>query len=165
MKKTALITVAILLSMSLILNLYFITQKNFDITGFSALDTTNYAEAKISITEDSIFLTSNCKTLAMIISKEQTQNIILGAINQTTPRPLTHDTIKNILDVFDIEILQVQINDMREETYLAKIFLKKENKIVSIDVRPSDALAIAVRYQLPVLVNKDLLEKHGQDSC
>ena len=79
------------------------------------------------------------------------------------PRPLTHDLIGNILTGLGATVLRVVINDLQDNTYFARLFLKEENelgkKIVEIDSRPSDAIAVAVTCDpmLPIYVSEEVL--------
>jgi len=62
----------------------------------------------------------------------------------TTPRPMTHDLIKNLLTGLDTHVHKVVVNELREDTFYAVIWLEREGRIISVDSRPSDALAIAI---------------------
>ena len=86
------------------------------------------------------------------------------AINkEKKARPLTHDLIGNIFQGFGIELDRVVINDFNKEFYFARIILKMKNelgvKIVEIDSRPSDALAVALRMHSPILVADEVMDE------
>jgi bifunctional DNase/RNase len=74
-------------------------------------------------------------------------------------RPMTHDLIKNILDKLQVNIDKIEINDLNENTFFAKIFFASKNTNYNIDARPSDAIAIAIRYNAPIYVDNKVLEK------
>ena len=76
-----------------------------------------------------------------------------------TPRPMTHDLIKSLLGHLSAEIEKIVINDLRENTYYAEIYLQSEGRMIIVDSRPSDALAIAVRVKAPIFVNQNVIEK------
>lgn len=76
----------------------------------------------------------------------------------TPPRPATHDLIKNLLTSLDIKCEKIIINDIKDNTYYARLIMKKNNKIFEIDSRPSDALAIAVRVKVPIYVEEKILK-------
>lgn len=80
-----------------------------------------------------------------------------------SPRPMTHDLIKNILETIKVKVNKVVINDLREETYYAVISLGKEGPEVMIDSRPSDAIAIALRAKAPIFVAKKILEERSKE--
>lgn len=84
----------------------------------------------------------------------------------TTPRPLTHDLIVSILEHLDGEPDSVIINALQEGTYYAELRVRRGGEMISIDARPSDAIAVAVTCDppLPIFVNEDVLEDAASDS-
>jgi uncharacterized protein len=76
----------------------------------------------------------------------------------TTPRPMTHDLIKNVLTGLDTHVHKVVVTELREDTFYAVIWLEREGHTVSIDSRPSDALALALRVDCPIFVEDDVLK-------
>ena len=75
-----------------------------------------------------------------------------------TPRPLTHVLLHNILTHLHVHIGRVIITDMREDTFYATILLRQGNNTLTIDARPSDAIALALHGQAPVFATKKLLD-------
>jgi uncharacterized protein len=75
------------------------------------------------------------------------------------PRPMTHDLMKNMLDQTGVRFNRVFIHALDEDTYYARIFLTAEGDSVEIDSRPSDAIALAVRFEKPIFVARDLLAR------
>src|SRR5215467_9912954 len=63
----------------------------------------------------------------------------------STPRPMTHDLIKNVLTGLDAAVHKVVVTELREDTFYAVIWMEREGRVISIDSRPSDALALALR--------------------
>ena len=76
-----------------------------------------------------------------------------------TPRPLTHELYLTILAETRVELLQVEIYDLREKAYWARVVYQKEGIKNIADARPSDALALAINRNLPIRVDKKLLRK------
>jgi bifunctional DNase/RNase len=76
----------------------------------------------------------------------------------TTPRPMTHDLIKNLLVGLDTQIHKVVVSDLREDTFFAVIWLEREGRVISVDSRPSDALALALRLDCPIFVEDAVLK-------
>jgi bifunctional DNase/RNase len=76
-----------------------------------------------------------------------------------TPRPMTHDLLKNVLAELDARVERVVINDLRENTFFARIHLARKDGSLSIDSRPSDAIALALRSQAEIFVEEEVLEK------
>lgn len=74
------------------------------------------------------------------------------------PRPLTHDLMKSMMDRVGAELQRVVIRELRENTYYASIFVLMDGEEVEIDSRPSDAIALAVRFEQPIFVSRALLE-------
>ena len=83
----------------------------------------------------------------------------------STPRPMTHDLIKNLLTGLDTRVHKVVVNELREDTFYAVIWLEREGHIISVDSRPSDALAIALRLDCPIFVEDEVLKTSKQASA
>ncbi len=75
-----------------------------------------------------------------------------------TPRPMTHDLIKNLLMGLDTRISKVVVSDLREDTFYAVISLERDGQVITVDSRPSDALALALRVDCPIYVEEDVLK-------
>src|SRR5687767_3137168 len=75
-----------------------------------------------------------------------------------TPRPMTHDLIKNLLLGLNTGVRKVVVNDLRDDTFYALIWLERDGQEISIDSRPSDALALALRLDCPIFVEEDVLK-------
>ncbi len=82
----------------------------------------------------------------------------------TTPRPMTHDLIKNVLTGLDALVHKVVVTELKDDTFFAVIWLEKEGRVVSIDSRPSDALALALRMDCPIFVEDQVLKTSKQAS-
>jgi uncharacterized protein len=76
----------------------------------------------------------------------------------STPRPMTHDLIKLLLLGMNTGIRKVVVNELKDDTFFAVIWLEKEGNLISIDSRPSDALAIALRLDCPIYVDDSVLK-------
>lgn len=74
-------------------------------------------------------------------------------------RPMTHDLIRNIVRLFQSEILKIEVIDLKDNTYYALIHLKTAGKEMTIDSRPSDAIAVALGAGAPIFVSEDVLSK------
>ena len=75
------------------------------------------------------------------------------------PRPLTHDLIVNILTLLKASVEKVVVNDLKDNSYYALLFIRMEGKTFSLDARPSDLLAIAVRVHCPIFIDEKVLQK------
>jgi hypothetical protein len=77
----------------------------------------------------------------------------------STPRPMTHDLLKNLLAELDARVDRIVINDLRDNTFFARIHLTRGDSTLSVDSRPSDAIALALRSQAGIFVEEEVLEK------
>jgi bifunctional DNase/RNase len=106
------------------------------------------------------------------IEGERTLPIWIGLLEATAiaseiegvkfSRPMTHDLLKNFMDKTHIKVNKIEICDLRDNTYYALIHLTSKGNALSIDSRPSDAIAIALRAKAPILVSDDVLRKSKQ---
>jgi len=76
-------------------------------------------------------------------------------------RPLTHDLIKLILDGIGATVEKIVINELRNNTFYARIILKIDQSLISVDARPSDSIALALRVKAPIFVVEDILTQSG----
>jgi hypothetical protein len=76
-----------------------------------------------------------------------------------TPRPLTHDLIKNILETIEARLLKIVVTDLRENTFFAELHLQIGEGEFTVDSRPSDAIALALRAAAPIFVNEEVVRK------
>jgi len=76
----------------------------------------------------------------------------------STPRPMTHDLIKTLLLGMDAGIRKVVVNELREDTFFALIWVERNGELISVDSRPSDALALALRLDCPIYVDDSVLK-------
>jgi bifunctional DNase/RNase len=75
-----------------------------------------------------------------------------------TPRPMTHDLIKNILRGMTTGVRKVVVSELKDDTFFALIWIEHNGEMISIDARPSDALAVALRLDCPIFVDDDVLK-------
>jgi bifunctional DNase/RNase len=76
----------------------------------------------------------------------------------STPRPMTHDLIKTLLLGLEAGIRKVVVNELREDTFFAVIWVERNGELISVDARPSDALALALRLDCPIYVDDSVLK-------
>lgn len=112
-----------------------------------------------------VALEGNCYQLTATTDLSQIESIANGQEGKIEARPKTHDLFKDTLDVFDINVVMVKIVDIQNDTYIGKLILKQGEKIVSLDSRPSDGIAVAVRTGAPVYINDNLLKAKGKYIC
>lgn len=101
------------------------------------------------------------RRLPIIIGTFEAQAIALELEHIQPPRPMTHDLMKNMIENFGANIRQVFINDLSEGTFFAKIIYDDNGQEKEQDARPSDAIALAVRFGADIYVEQEILEEAG----
>ncbi len=101
----------------------------------------------------------NEKILPIWIGVFEANAIALTIENVPTPRPMTHDLIKNFLEKLGIAIEKIVVNDVRNNTFYALIHCRQDDRVLIIDSRPSDAIALALRVSSPIFVEDDVVRK------
>ena len=84
--------------------------------------------------------------------------IALQIENITTPRPMTHDLLKNVLTDLDANVVRIVVSELRDNTFYAMIYLNRGGEILAVDSRPSDAIALALRTKSPIFVEEAVVE-------
>jgi bifunctional DNase/RNase len=99
--------------------------------------------------------------LPIFIGGTEATSIALRKRGTKPPRPLTHDLLDAMVKKLGGEIVKVQVDELRDNTFFGSVFLRVGKRIVKIDARPSDALALAIGNKLPIYVAKKVLEQAG----
>jgi len=98
--------------------------------------------------------------LPIVIGLLESTAVAAGLENITYPRPMTHDLLKSLMDQLGVAVRWVEISDLRDETFYARIYLTLSNdEETSLDARPSDALAIALRTGSKIYVHEKVIQK------
>jgi hypothetical protein len=126
-----------------------------DILGLSSSPHNNGAYALI------LFEVGGKRKLPIIIGGFEAQAIALKLENIKAPRPFTHDLIRSITETFNINISEVMIDELRNETFFAKVVCELSGVVHEIDARPSDAIALAVRCDAPIFVSEEVMNEAG----
>jgi bifunctional DNase/RNase len=92
----------------------------------------------------------------------EASSIATALENIQTPRPMTHDLLKNILDQLGIKVVKIEVYDLKDNTYYALIHMDVNNKRLTIDARPSDALAIALRTGASIFVEESVIQRSAK---
>jgi len=82
-----------------------------------------------------------------------------------TPRPMTHDLLKNVLLGLEVRVQKIVVNDLKDDTFYALIWVERDGQMMSIDSRPSDALALALRMDCPIYVDELVLKNSKVSSA
>ncbi len=103
-------------------------------------------------------------TLPIWIGKPEADSIALALGKIVTPRPLTHDFVKNVIYGLQMKVTKVVITEIVDNTYYAGVYIDKGGGVeVPIDSRPSDAIAVAIRINAPIFVDEDVIEFRKND--
>lgn len=101
------------------------------------------------------------RRFSVMIGEPEAQSIALKMNNKKSPRPLTHDLIKTLMHVLDAELQKVLIYDMINDIFFSELHVLKDDNILIIDARTSDAVALAVRSDAPIFIKADILDIVG----
>jgi len=105
----------------------------------------------------------NADMLPIWVGKSEASAISFALEGVAAPRPMTHDLMKAVLDAVDAKVISVVITDLNDNTYFVKIHLQYEDTEYSIDSRPSDAIALALRTNAPVFASEAVLRKQTSE--
>lgn len=102
------------------------------------------------------------RVLPVFIGANEAQSIALALGEETPSRPQAHDLMKHMLDALDVTVSRVEITELREGTFYATIRAVRDGiEDMEFDARPSDAIALAVRYDAPIFVAQDVFAQAG----
>ena len=117
-------------------------------------------------------LTNSPIVILKEIEGERTLPIWIGLLEATAiaselegikfSRPMTHDLLKSIMDLIEVRVNKIEVCDLKNNTYYAMIYLTHKGKEISIDARPSDALALSLRVDAPIFVSEAVIKKSAQ---
>lgn len=99
------------------------------------------------------------RSLSIWVGLPEANAIALELEKIPTPRPMTHDLIKNVLEAVEARVSKVAVTDLRENTFYAVIHLRLGTRDLTVDSRPSDAIALALRVEAPIFVEEAVLAK------
>jgi bifunctional DNase/RNase len=102
---------------------------------------------------------SGTRILPIWIGRAEARAIAMELAGQSFQRPLTHDLMKTIVEGLGAKIRKICIEDLKNNTFYAKIFIDKDDEIVGIDARPSDSIALALRAKSPIFIAEELLRE------
>jgi uncharacterized protein len=102
------------------------------------------------------------RTLPIWIGLLEANAIAVVMEGITFPRPMTHDLIRNIMEMTEVTVTKVEISDLRDNTYYALIYLNYNGKEIPVDARPSDALALSLRLNVPIYAAEKVIDQSVQ---
>jgi len=128
--------------------------------------TDGFVEANVlQVSGDTIIIGNNCTAIAATTSPERAQSIRQGIDGTMGERPNTHDTIAQILRSFNITADAVKFNYYDGKYFYSDMILRSNSKVLTLDMMPSDAIAIALRANATIYINGTLLAQIGKKIC
>ncbi len=126
----------------------------------------SYVRADVLRVEgDTVIFGTGCTVIAADTSTERADSIRLGMQNRIEQRPTTHDIFIEAFRSFNITVDRFMLSRFDGQFYYSELVLEGPGKVLKLDVRPSDGMAIAVRAKAPMYVNKTLLQETGRNIC
>lgn len=140
-----------------------------DISAIEDLSTEGFVEVEAAAAvvdgRGAVSLTGGCVRMTAGTEPDQAQAISDGINEVVGPRPNTHDLMRDAFDMLDIELLMVKVTELRDRNFHGKVLLRQGDTILSLDARPSDGVALAVRTGSKIYFNETLLNDLGQRVC
>jgi bifunctional DNase/RNase len=103
------------------------------------------------------------KFLPIWIGHPEAAAILMKLQSATTPRPMTHDLVTDMLDQLGAQVIRITVTELRENTFYAQITVQLDGSEIEVDSRPSDAIALAIRADSPIFAPDDLIEESAID--
>jgi bifunctional DNase/RNase len=101
------------------------------------------------------------KFLPIWIGHPEAAAILMKLQNASTPRPMTHDLVTDILGQLDARVVRITVTELRENTFYASVTVQQDGQEIDIDSRPSDAIALAIRAEAPIFAADEVIEESG----
>ena len=103
--------------------------------------------------------TDGNKFLPIWIGHPEAAAILMKLQGATTPRPMTHDLVADMLSQLDAQVVRITVTELRDSTFYAQITVQQDGSEIEIDSRPSDAIALAIRAEAPIFVADRVIEE------
>ena len=147
------------------MKILLLPDKNFAVTGMKKIELEIVALSH-SITQTHSYAVvlgevNGLRRLPIVIGGFEAQAIAVALERMQPSRPLTHDLMKNFMNAFNVELMEIVINDLQEGIFYSKLVCINEHDTIEIDSRTSDALALAVRFGCPIYTFDNILESAG----
>jgi bifunctional DNase/RNase len=130
------------------------------------IDSSEYYAADVLEVEGTVItLGHGCKAIVAETSPERAYSIELGIKGLIEQRPNTHDIFSETLKSFNITLDYVTIDRFEDDVYYANLMLRNDDKALKLDVKPSDGIALALRTNSTIYINKTMLQEVGKNIC
>lgn len=97
------------------------------------------------------------RVLPIYIGPEEARAIALALEGVATPRPMTHDLLRDVLGAVEVNVVSITVTELRESTFFAELELQTGDRTIRVSSRPSDAVALAVRVDAPIFASEQVL--------
>lgn len=106
----------------------------------------------------------NNRVLPILIGEQEANAIMIALYQVPTPRPLTHRLIRSIIVNVKVNLEKIVVSQLKNNTFYAEIYLKRNQENIIIDARPSDAITLALDAKVPLFVSEDVMKEAGQEN-
>lgn len=138
----------------------------YAIVNLIEIDKSKYVVADyIKVSETTIFIGNNCTAIVAETSQERAEAIQTGIEGVINERPNVYDTFAAVLKSFNITLDSINLERFDGKIYYADLILKSSDKVLKLDTKPSDAIALAVRTNSTIYINKTMLQELGRNIC
>ena len=124
-----------------------------------ALDVTSNSPVVILSPEDSE------KVLPIWIGHFEAWAIAMELSGVNSKRPMTHDLLRKIIEAVGGKVVKVEVTELKDQTFFAKIHLQRDGSTMEVDARPSDSIALALKAKAPIFVNEELFQERGSSGA
>ncbi|MBS3144945.1 bifunctional nuclease family protein [Candidatus Woesearchaeota archaeon] len=128
-------------------------------------DLTDYTQVEVDVLAEGVLFKKDCKGIWLAMPYEKTYSIKRGEVGAFDVRPTQHDILFDILTNYKITMHYARIERIQHDFFYATVLLEDNDKLLQLDTRPSDALALAKRLKVPVYMSSKLLQQQGRDIC
>ena len=124
-----------------------------------------YVPIEVNVAPQTVILSYNCTSLSLPLDDLQVFSIKNGLLKRIEIRPTVHDSFKALMDNYNITLQLVKITEIKDDVYLSSLVFRSGNKILNIDSKPSDSIAISLRTRNKIYMKKEIFDKQGKNSC
>lgn len=129
------------------------------------IDRTGFVPADVDIVRTTVSLAHSCYEISFDVTDDQAFSIQRALLNEPAQRPLTHDILTDVLNGFNITVNQVRIERFGDDIYYARAFVQRGDRLLDLDLRPSDAIALSLRTRATLYINQSMLQEKGDYIC
>lgn len=141
------------------------TKEPYRTSGIENISNAGFVPVNVTIVRNHITLISGCSAIAFDVTDDQAISIFNALEKTTTVRPLAHEIMRDIIEEFGIKVLATRIEKYENDIYYARMFLQHGDRILDLDARPSDTIALSLRTGNILYMNETMLNERGINIC